>query len=253
MITLYTVILGSWDFLRAPEVIEPGVRYICYSDVPRDPVAPWEIQPAFTPFHSQARNARLPKCLPHLHFDAEYSIYHDANFSIRMLPSDIVARHLNGADIAMYEHPCRKHIGEEASCLRDLYAKGELPGLEGSLLDAQITTWKHLGAPLGLWAGGFIVRRHTAAVREFNETWWYQFRDGCTRDQIALPVARHLCGIGINTIRGNILGTIPELAYHWHAAWADKGDNPKYRTRQAELDMKRRRLVELARYPEVRG
>lgn len=253
MIVVYTAIIGGWDNLRPPDVIEEGVRYVCFSDTIMDPVRGWEIQPAFCPFHDSARNARIPKMLPHLHFDAEYSIYHDANFSIRMLPSAIVARHLSGADIAMYEHPCRKHIGEEASCLRDLWAKGELPGLEGRLLDAQITTWKHAGAPLGLWAGGFIARRHTGAVREFNETWWYQFRDGCTRDQIALPMARHLCGININTIRGNILGTIPELAYHWHAAWRDKGDNPKFLTRRAELQAKRLRLLELARYPEVRA
>lgn len=241
-IVVYTAILGAWDNLRPPEVIEPGVRYVCYSDTPRDPVPGWEIQPAYTPFDNHARNSRLPKCLPHLHFDAEYSIYHDANFSIRQLPSVIIDRNLRNADIAMYEHPCRKHVGEESEVL---LKEGIGDPREVS---AATTLWKHHGAPLGLWAGGFIVRRHTAAVREFNETWWQLFRDGCTRDQMSLPLARHICSIPIHTIRGNILGTIPELAYHWHAAWKDKGDNPKFRTRQGELDAKRLRLVELAQY-----
>jgi hypothetical protein len=252
VIIVFTSIIGAWDNLRSPEVIEPGVRYVCYSDVPRDPVAPWEIQPAYCPFDSAGRNARISKILPHLHFDAEYSIYHDANFVLRGYPSHIVAEHLVKHDIAMFQHPCRRHIGEEDSCLRDLHTKGELPGLEGQLLAAQVSLWKHHGAPLGLWAGGFIVRRHSAAVRELNETWWQLFRDGCTRDQISFPLARHITGVEVNTLKGNIY-ECAELAFHWHAAWKHKGDNPKYATRQAELDCKRRRLVELAQYPVVRA
>ncbi len=251
-VTVYTAILGGWDFLRKPEVVDQRSRYICFIDQPIDPVYPWEFQPAYTPFDHAGRNSRISKILPHLHFDAEYSIFHDANFVLRGWPQAIVDEHLANHDIAMYQHPCRKHIGEEASCLRDLNTKGELPGLEGTLLDSQVTLWKHHGAPLGLWAGGFIVRRHTPQILELNETWWQLYRDGCTRDQISFPLARHITGVEVNTLQGNIY-ECAELAFHWHAAWKHKGDNPKFATRQAELDCKRRRLVELARYPMVKA
>lgn len=246
MITVYTTIIGQWDQLRAPEVTEAGVRYICYSDIPRDPVAPWEIQPAYMPYANNSRNSRLPKILPHLHFDAVVSIYHDANFVLRGYPSHLIAEHLKSHDIAMFQHPCRKHVGEETAIL--LKEKIGDP----CEVEAAQTLWKHHGAPLGLWAGGFIVRRHTPEIRELNEAWWQLFRDGCTRDQISLPVAVHQCGIKINTLRGNIY-ECNELAFHWHAAWAHKGDNPKYATRNAELQTKRMRLMQLAKYPEVRA
>lgn len=252
-VVCYTCIIGSFDYLRSPTIIEPGVRYICYSDVPRDPCPPWEIQPAYTPYGIGSRDSRIPKILPHLHFDADYSLYLDANFVLREAPSTLIHAYLEGpdrmmprADIAMFGHPCRQHVGQEASVLHELHGKGELPGLDGPVLDAQVTRWKHMGAPMGLWAGGFILRRHTPRVQDLNEYWWREFSQGCSRDQIALPMAKHIAIANINRIPGNIYECAP-LAMHWHAAWRGKYTNAQYETRQAELDAQRARLKEMCR------
>ena len=242
VIVVCTAILQDWDFLR-PEATKPedGVRYVCYSDRTLEPVAGWEIQPAFTPHGmSASRASRLPKILPHLHFQADYSIWHDANFVLRADPLTLIAAYLNNAHIAMFAHPCRKHVGEEVAVLLR-----EKIGNASEVLQQQ-TDWLNMGAPCGLWAGGLIIRRHTKDVAAFNEQWWHYFRRGSSRDQLALPMAQAKTGIAIETIPGDIY-TSPLMGFHWHAAWRDKGDNASHHTMEAEYQMRRKRLEELCR------
>ncbi len=239
MIVVYTAILNDWDYLRPPIVIEPGVRYICFADRPLPPVTPWEIQPAYTPYGVGSRNSRLPKILPHLHFAAAYSIWHDANFTLNVRPTAVIGTYLRDHDIAMYRHPCRNHVGEECEVLLR-----EKIGDPGEVERAR-TLWKHAGAPVGLWAGGLILRRHATEVQALNEEWWRLFRTGCTRDQISLPVAQCTTGIDINSIPGDIYAS-ELMGFHWHAAWRDKPDNQKYQTEAKVYECRRRRLEELA-------
>src|SRR4026208_505614 len=94
MTTVYTVVLGGWDYLRPPEMIDPDARYLAFVDQPMPPCYPWEQVPAYTPFAKHSRNSRLPKIVPHLHFEAEYSIYHDANFCLKRSPEYLIDRYL---------------------------------------------------------------------------------------------------------------------------------------------------------------
>ncbi len=101
-----------------------------------------------------------------------------------------------------------------------------------------------MGAPVGLWAGGLIIRRHTPAVAAFNEVWWDFFKRGSTRDQLALPMAVAKTGMKIETIAG-IVTDNPIMGFHWHAAWREK--NKQFHTVEAEYQMRRKRLEELCR------
>lgn len=239
-IVVVTAILNSWDYLR-PIERHDSIRNICFADRPMEPVAPWEIQPAYTPCGMPAsRASRLPKILPNLHVDAEYSIWHDANFVLRADPQTLIAAYLRNADIAMFEHPCRKHVGEEAEVL-----------LREKIGDPVEVEWQHkewlnMGAPCGLWAGGLIIRRHTPAIERFNEAWWGYFAAGSTRDQLALPMALHATGTKIETIRGEIF-TSPIMGFHWHAAWRTQEENKPYQAQEAEYRARRKRLEELCR------
>ena len=256
MIVVHTCVLNSFDFLRSSAVTpEHGVRFLCFTDRPIEPCPPWEIQPAYCPLPyapvdmsgasvpppppNASRCSRLPKILPNLHFAADYSIWHDANFVLRADPATMIAAYLKHADIAMFAHPCRSTVAEEVKVLL-----AEKIGKREEVLNQQ-TAWLHMGAPCGLWAGGLIIRRHTKAVAAFNEVWWKHFKGGSTRDQLALPMAVHETGMKIETIPGNIQASAL-LGFHYHAAWRNDPDNMRFHTLEAEYQMRRRRLEELA-------
>jgi hypothetical protein len=220
-LVVYTCILDHWDYLRPPLKVDPNARYICFSNRPMPRVDPWEIQPAFTPFQCNKRNARIPKMLPHLHFEADYSVYHDGNMQLKLTPGELIDRYLSpDRDIAMLRHPCRKSAGEESVILLK-----EKIGDAGEVRK-QVERWKEHGSPDGLWCGGFIIRRHSELVTILNNAWWQEFRIGCERDQMALPIARSFLGIPIHTIDGDIHNN-GLMAFNYHSAWKDKGDNPQ--------------------------
>lgn len=220
-ITVYTVIIGPYDNLRPPKVIEPGVRYVCVTDQPFR-VAPWEIHPAFMPFESNARNSRIPKMLSHLHFDSEYTIYHDGEFVLGAAPSALIGELLQDADIAMYRHPCRTNIRQE----RDLCEAEHIN--DGPEMTSQVDRYLAIGVPDGLWAGGFIARRNTPQMARFNETWWSEYLGGCLNDQIALTAAKMQAGINIHTIDADILTDAARIQFCFHAAFVDCFDNGQH-------------------------
>lgn len=246
MIVVYTVNLNHWDVLRPPQwrmlAPESGglnrIQHICYTDQPGPTCEPWRIEPAYQPFQQASRNSRIPKILPHLHFRADYSIYHDANFTLKMAPEELIDRYLGARDIALFRHPCRQNVCQEGAVLLK-----ERIG-DPTEVQKQLERWEQVGSPHGLWCGGLIIRRHTPAVAALNEAWWREFAWGSTRDQMSLPIARELTRTSISTIDGDVYNN-DLMAFHWHTAWVDKGDNPLQEMKRREFVERRKRLVEV--------
>jgi len=237
-ITVYTVILGDYDNLRPPEIVEPGVRYVCISDEFYS-CPPWELWPAWKPYKSEARNSRIPKILSHLFFDSEYTIYHDGSFVLKEKPSVLVDTLLSDSDIAMFRHPCRSSVYQEAGvCEREKIGAGPE-------MAAQIERYRAIGLGDGLWAGGFIARRNTTSSANLNEMWWREFLAGSTRDQIALPAAKLITGINIHTIDADILMDSQIVKFAWHAGFIDKGDNYAFEESRGLRAKKQARLMQL--------
>lgn len=241
MIYVFTSIVNGWDNLRPPCIPQDdGVRFICYTNIPNLPkVTPWEYRPVY-PVGEACRTARVPKILPHLMLpeDAEYSIYHDGNFQLRLEPQQIIKDLLADHDWASYEHPCRKCIYEEAAILlREKIGTTEL-------VQAEISRYREQGFPegLGLWANGLLVRRHTEAVEALNERWWKLYSEGCERDQLSFPVARYQLGTPTNTIRGDIWGS-PYILFRWHAAWKERDGNSDYWPERSRICRRLQRLA----------
>lgn len=237
-IVVYTVNINGHDNLRPPENVESGVRYICVTDVPIN-CEPWEACPAWKRYDNERRNSRIPKILSHLFFNSEYTIYLDANYVLVRKPSEIIEKYLKETDIAFYRHPCRKSVYEEMECCRR-----ESIGY-GPEMERQIERYRLAGLNSNLWAGSFIVRRNTEAVRKFNEIWWKEYRDGCERDQIALPMAQMLSGIPITTLDCNIMLHDANLKMNFHAAFINTGDNPAFAGKREKEAQRIRRLEEL--------
>jgi hypothetical protein len=234
-ITVFSVNLCAYDNVRPPLYVESGVEYILFADEGYN-CPPWRVVPFPQPYGSASRNSRIPKILPHLFFDTEYSIYHDGCLQMAVKPSALVDELLQGADLAMYKHPCRKSVHEEMDCCQR-FGIGYSPEMR-----AQVARYRAHGLGDELWAGGVLIRRHTDLVTLFNETWWREYRDGCSRDQFALAFARHSVGLRVNPIPGDILQDAKRFQFLFHADFAHLGDNPQYADERKRRAEKQRRL-----------
>jgi hypothetical protein len=237
-ITVYTVILNGFDNLRPPSVTEQNVRYVCFTDEPRH-CPPWEMQPAWLRYPDDPhRNSRIPKILSHLHIDTEFSIYYDGSLRLQCRPSQLIADTMCDADWAMYRHPCRKSVYEEAeACKRMNIAYDET-------MQAQVDRYRAHGID-GLWAGGVVIRRRTDLTVAVEETWWKEFSAGCSRDQIAFPFARQSWGLHVHTIDEDILQDGRRFGFVWHGWDEQKGDNPSFAGRKDASRRRWERLREL--------
>lgn len=256
MIYVYTSILNGWDNLRPPRhVAVPGVRFLCFTNVPVLPlVEPWEYR-LVEPHGPLSRASRRQKILAHssLPADAEYSIYHDGNLRLSQHPAEVVETLLRSHDWAAHRHPCRTCIYQEADVL--LYD----PGMEGwraqrrdrvARIQTEIEAYRLAGYPAeaGLWANGFIVRRHSAQVSALNELWWKLYSAGGERDQLSFPVARRRAGVAVATIDANVYES-PYVDFFWHAAWKDKATSIEF---HAERDAIRSSLAGLPEAERLR-
>lgn len=267
MIYVYTCILGGFDNLRPPLVPpEPGVRFICFTDVPVLPdVPPWE----FRPIHriekddeegfghgtlDASRTSRLPKILPHLVLptDADYSIWLDGNLQLRKPASEVINAEMRFDDWAAHRHPARGCVYEESELLRKLKRETPLewPNMDGAQLDAELSRYEALGFPpklATLTANGVIIRRHTPQVAALNELWWKLFVAGCGRDQLSFPVALwQTPGVTVNKMpHYPDVYASPIARFGWHAAWKDKPDNVTYRPERERIGARVAKLREI--------
>ena len=262
MIYVCTSILGGFDNLRAPLCASTGARFICFTDNPLQAKCdPWEFRPApqilgcretdcgdhidvEMSVPDAARSSRLPKIIPHLFLpdDCEYSIWHDANFQLQRSPEHVVDTLLKSYDWAAHKHPARNCVYDEARVLLS-----EKIGT-AHLVERDVSHMRTQGHPegFGLWANGFIARRHTRQTDELSERWWEIFAAGCERDQIAFPPALRQRGMSINTIVADVYRS-PWMKFNWHSAFMARDDNPKH---WAE---RRRMAARLARIEELTG
>lgn len=179
-LVIYTAIFGNFDKLKTPKIISNNVKYICFSDK-KIKCKPWEIR-IIKPKYDANRENRRYKILSYKFFpDHEYSIYLDGRYTIMRDLSLHVKEWLGNNDIAVLKHPKRNCLYEEAeACI-----KGKKDDIE--IIKKQINKYKKEGYPEnnGLTANGFIIRRHTKKIKEFNESWWNEVKNYSFRDQIS--------------------------------------------------------------------
>jgi len=193
--------------------------------------------------------------------DCEYSIYCDANFTLKAQPCQIIAENLwDGFDWAAHRHPCRDCIYAEADVILNH------PTMEGwrnqnpkraPVIQAEIERYRQQDFPFGagLWANGMIVRRHTAAVARLNERWWKLYSEGGERDQLSFPVARCAEGLAVKTI-DHPINDGPYLNFYFHAAWKDDKANREYHPERGRIRERLEKLKSVTgsdggiRYPE---
>jgi hypothetical protein len=113
-------------------------------------------------------------------------------------------------------------------------------------IEDQLKRYKAEGYPGGPFVcGGIIARRDTPEVREFNELWWSEYRDGQKRDQFALSYALWKTGVKVNVARGVDILQNPWFSFHFHAWCYDLSDNPQFADERKEMESRQLELRRL--------
>jgi hypothetical protein len=193
-IICYTSITDEKDFLLE-EQVKGYATFVAFMDKPTYSKN-WEIRKAYDRFVDPRRNSRIQKILAHQYIDAEYSIYLDGNIIMMTVPELLIGKHLSDCDIAVYKHPGRDCIYEEATvcAMRNLD--------DPEVIAEQMKTYQDKGYKhhKGLNECGIILRRHTRKVEEFNNAWWSEFSRHSRRDQISFMFAADRVGIPVKSI-----------------------------------------------------
>lgn len=226
-IVVYTACFGNYDKPYNLVNLTSDVRYVWYTDKnSRDKPKGWKVirQRCFT--KTAVRDARHRKiCLNRYRpiWEADCSIWIDSNMELLADPNALCEEYLDGYDWAMFTHPHRRNIIEEArECMRPGYERDK-----PAIMNAQIQRYAKEGNPMGwrLMSTGLLIRRHTDSVKEFCEAWWKEVRKGSHRDQLSFPYTCFKLGLVYNVILGDIFKN-PLVSYK--AQHAGRRGQPKF-------------------------
>lgn len=201
-IVVYSAVTGQYDFLRpAPASWKVDAQFLAFLDSPQ-PAEGWTVQPLAASNADPCRNAKAPKVLPHLFFDAEYSIWIDGSIQITssMPITAYIKEALTNADIALFRHRRRNCIYEEAkACV-------ERSKDDPARIKNQVEHYRRAGYPRnnGLAECTVIVRRHTPAVQAFNAAWFQEIQAHSRRDQLSFDYVAWRLGVRYSRLEGTI-------------------------------------------------
>lgn len=186
---IYTCLVGNYDVIQQPLVIDESYDYICFSnDIKEKKVGVWQIRPIPFEHKDKARLSRYVKILPHRVLgDYEWSLWMDANIQItgKELYQILESKMAEGGKIYQVNHclpPC--------DCIYEEIVFAYLSGRTG--LCKAFLQYRHLkrcGFPThwGLFENNIIMRRHLdPQVKKISEEWWTEFMKYTKRDQFNL-------------------------------------------------------------------
>lgn len=187
-VVVYTAIVGDYDELKEPDVIDERVHYVCYTDNPNLKSDIWEIRCMEDCAESDmCRKAKVFKILPHKFFaEYDWSIWVDGSFQITGSLLDVLKEKIGREKTAFCLHNVRNCAYAEAeACIT--YQKDLR-----TVIERQMNQYKKEGYPMenGLIFGGFIVRKHNdKEVIRLMETWYCEIERNSRRDQLSFNYA----------------------------------------------------------------
>src|SRR5579862_4889560 len=182
---VYTVVVGNYDNLLPPAVLEEGVDYVAIaSSSDPAPPPPWERRPLLRTERNARMTARWHKSHPHLLFpDHEVSLYLDGNVYLKAGVRAFIEEMSRRSPIALFRHADRSCAFEEAEIIKRYRLD------DAEIVDAQMAYYRMLGFPekYGLFATSVQIRRHRdRTLVDFSEDWWRQLKAFSHRDQLSL-------------------------------------------------------------------
>lgn len=200
---VYSCNFGNYDKPKALDTKAYGVNYVYITDGK----APdgWNI---IMSNHTQVektprRAARRYKTKPLL-ISEGITVWIDSSFEVCIDSEQQILDCLGDYDIAAYRHPAYDCSYKEADVCIEM-------GLSNAwVVSDQMDRYRDDGLVenWGLWSTGFIIRKDTPEVRNFNKLWFEEIKNGSVRDQLSFPYSLWKTGLKIKTIPGNIYESV---------------------------------------------
>lgn len=199
-LVVYSTIFGETDKLREPR--RPGnTRFVLFTDQPIQSQH-WEVI-RFAPFERPKRACRALKQPSHLVFpEATATLWVDASLELVADPQELLEWF--PGEFTGFRHNKRKRITQEAPVIIQS-GKGKADAIYAQLNAYKSDGWDTDDNPQTVITnGGFILRRHTPKVCEFNELWNQEVQNRTLRDQMSLDYCAHKVGLKIDYFPGNV-------------------------------------------------
>ena len=216
---IYTSLVGSYESLLQPEVINEDFDYICFSsDIKEKRVGVWEIRKIPFSCSDATRLSRYVKLMPHKALpEYEYSLWMDANIQIVGKEFyDIILRHINDELIVGHvAHPFRDCIYDD---IKECIVNNRVGYWEAR---HQYRHLKEEGFPshYGLYENNIILRQHNdKKVITLSEDIWKEYSSYSKRDQFCLVYIywKHKFNPSLLFDSTQSARNLPSLKYHLH-------------------------------------
>ena len=200
---IYTSVVGNFDLLLAPSVVEPRFDYVVFcEDTDAAIPPPWQRRPLTRRERNARMTSRWHKFHPHLLFpDHDLSLYIDGNVRLTAPVSALIDQMSAAGPIALFRHAERDCAYAEAEIVKRYRLD------DCSIVDSQMAYYRALGYPAksGLHISTVQIRRHQdPRLAAFLDDWWQQVKIFSHRDQLSLDFMLMRKGIDAATIPGSI-------------------------------------------------
>lgn len=205
-----TAIYGGYDPLH-PHVSDPRINeWICYTDDPELSHPDWTVIVEPPRYPHPRMSAKWRKTHPPIY--ADRSIWLDG--SIQVIDSEFVSMLLDpleqGADMALFRHPHRNNILDEARY------SAHMQKYRGLAMVEQVTKYEQRRntVDLGLWQSTIFSRMHRPHVLQMGAAWQAHCEMSTYQDQLSLPVLIQDYGIDARAIDADPLKN-PWFCWHY--------------------------------------
>ena len=197
-IAVYTCIVGAYDALQQPVVLDAGFDFICFvgqGEKTAGRIGAWEIRELRATFGTPTLDARWAKTHPQeLLPDYEYSVWIDGNIALLdgSLFAAAQAKAAAGVLFCGVPHPDRDCTYAEARKCFDM----KYLNLCGLLRVWAFLFFHGLPRHAGLIESNLLFRRHAdPQIVALDELWWDRIVHLSRRDQLSLRWCARRCGI----------------------------------------------------------
>lgn len=203
---IYTCIVGQYDDLLQPLIIDQEFDFICFSnDIPYRNVGVWEIRKIPYASSDFTRLSRYVKLMPHTVLkDYRYSIWIDANIQIVKHEFYTRINELIKDNILIAQVP---HCQPFCDCI---YEDMKMCLIKNKVFIFNVLRqYKHLRNEnfphhYGLYENNLIIRKHNDnKVKQLSIEWWNEYCRYSKRDQFSLVYIYWKYGFKPHLIWGN--------------------------------------------------